>query len=367
MTSQFAASCVLLIVSGLLLRALHRAVTVDPGFDCAHTLTVSPHLDAHGYTPERAGAYLNDMRSRMSQVPGVQAVAVVNHPPLGNNMTVGPVHGAVNFTGYYFEITPGYFATLSIPLLAGRDFREDDQDVAIVSESFAQKLWPGKDPFTQEYPYAGKKMRIIGVARNARTLALSNTNAAEMYLPLHKNNLVNGVLVARTSSSPQQVVGVLAEIARSADPALSPDVLPLSTAFREKLGNTQRMAAIVSFMGSLALVLAVVGLYGVVSYNVVQRTREIGIRVALGATPAGLIRSLLNSWVRPLGIAVALGSLLAAGMSLVLRSELYGVSNFDPFSYFGAFLVLGITGGLAALLPARRALKVDPMVALRCE
>ncbi len=367
MTSQFAASCVLLIVSGLLLRALHRAVTVDPGFDYAHTLTVSPHLDAHGYTPERAGAYLNDMRSRLSQVPGVQAVAVVNHPPLGNNMTVGPVHGAVNFTGYYFETTPGYFATLSIPLLAGRDFREDDQDVAIVSESFAQKLWPGKDPFTQEYPYAGKKMRIIGVARNARTLALSNTNAAEMYLPLHKNNLVNGVLVARTSSSPQQVVGVLAEIARSADPALSPDVLPLSTAFREKLGNTQRMAAIVSFMGSLALVLAVVGLYGVVSYNVVQRTREIGIRVALGATPAGLIRSLLNSWVRPLGIAVALGSLLAAGMSLVLRSELYGVSNFDPFSYFGAFLVLGITGGLAALLPARRALKVDPMVALRCE
>ncbi len=367
MTSQFAASCVLLIVSGLLLRALHRAVTFDPGFDYTHTLAINPHLDAHGYTPERAGAYLNDMRVRFSQVSGVHGVAVVNHQPLGNSMTVGPVHGAVNFTAYYFEITPGYLATLSIPLLTGRDLHEDDQDVAIVSESFAQKSWPSKDPLTQEYPYAGKKMRIIGVTRNAHTLALANTNAAEMYVPLHKNNLVNGVLMVRTSSSPQQLTGIFTDIVRSADPVLSPDVMPLATAFREKRGDTERMAVIVSLMGSLALVLAVVGLYGVVSYNVVQRTREIGIRVALGATPKDLVRSLLSGWIRPLGIAVALGSLLAAALSLVLRSKLYGISNFDPFSYLGALLLLGVTGGLAALLPARRALKVDPMIALRCE
>ncbi len=367
MTSQFAASCVLLIVSGLLLRALHRAVTFDPGFDYTHTLAINPHLDAHGYTPERAATYLNDMRTRFSQVSGVQAVAVVNHQPLGNNMTVGPVHGAVNFTAYYFEVTPGYLATLSIPLLTGRDFHEDDQDVAIVSESFAQKSWPGKDPLTQEHPYAGKKMRIIGVTRNAHTLAMSNTNAAEMYVPLHKNNLVNGVLVVRTSSSPLPLTGIFTDLVRSTDPVLSPDVMPLATAFREKRGDTERMAVIVTFMGSLALVLAVVGLYGVVAYNVVQRTREIGIRVALGATPKDLVRSLLSGWIRPLGIAVALGSLLAAALSMVLRSKLYGISNFDPFSYLGALLLLGITGGLAALLPARRALKVDPMIALRCE
>jgi predicted permease len=367
MTSQFAASCVLLIVSGLLLRALHRAIAFDPGFDYAHTLTINPHLDAHAYTPERAGSYLNEMRARLAKVPGVEAVAVVNHPPLGNSMTVGPVHGAVTFKGYYFETTPGYLATLSIPFLKGRDFHEDDQDVAIVSESFAQNLWPGKDPLTQEYPYAGKKMRIIGVVRNARTLALANTNAAEMYIPLHKNNLVEGVFVVRTSASPQQMIATLTDLARSADPALSPDATPLATAFREKRGNTERMAVIVSFMGSLALVLAVVGLYGVVAYNVVQRTREIGIRVALGAAPKDLIRILLAGWIRPLGGAAALGFLLAAALSLVLRSELYGISNFDPFSYLGALLLLGVTAGLAAFIPARRALRVDPMVALRCE
>ncbi|MBZ5533378.1 MAG: ABC transporter permease [Acidobacteriia bacterium] len=367
MTSQFAASCVLLIVAGLLLRALHRAVTVDPGFDYTHTLTINPHLDAHAYTQERAGAYFYDMRARLAQVPGVQAVALVNNPPLGNRQTSGTVRGPVTFRVYMYEITPGYFASLSIPLLAGRSFQESDQDVAIVSQSYAQKRWPGKDPLRQECEYAGKKMPVIGVARNARTLALRDSNAAEAYFPLRSNSLGYSVLVVRTSSPPEQMSGVLADLARSADPLLSPDVVPLTAAFREKLGDTQKMAGIISFMGALALVLAVVGLYGVVSYNVIQRTREIGIRVALGATPASLIGALLAGWMRPLGLAAALGALLAAGLSLVLRSELYGVSNLDPLSYLGALVLLAVTGGLAALIPARRALKVDPMVALRCE
>lgn len=205
------------------------------------------------------------------------------------------------------------------------------------------------------------------MARNARTIALRDSNAAEAYVPLRSNSLVYSVLVVRTSAPPEQMAGVLADLARSADPLLSPDVLLLTAGFRDKLGDTQKMAGIISFMGALALVLAVVGLYGVVSYNVVQRTREIGICVALGATPASLIRSMLAGWIRPLGLAAALGTVLAGGLSLVLRRELYGVSNFDPFSYAGALVLLAVTGGLAALIPARRALKVDPMVALRCE
>jgi predicted permease len=367
MVSQFAASCVLLIVAGLLLRALHRAITVNPGFDYVHTLTIKPHLEAHAYTPERAGAYFDGMRARLSQVPGVEVTALVNHPPLGNNMTMGPVHGAVTFTAYIYQITPGYFTSLSIPLLGGRDFRENDQDVAIVSESFAQKRWPGEDPLRHEYEYAGKKLPVVGVVRNARTLGLRDANSAEAYIPMRSSSLTYSVLLVKTSSPPEAMAAILADLARATDPALSPDVLPLSTAFREKLGDTEKMAGVVSFMGGLALVLAVVGLYGVVSYNVVQRTREIGIRVALGATPSKLVRGLLAGWIEPLGLAVVAGTVLAAVLSLALRSELYGVSNLDPLSYAGAFALLGLTAGLAALIPARRALKVDPMVALRCE
>ncbi len=367
MTSQFAASCVLLIVSGLLLRALHRAITFDPGFDYSHTLTIDPHLEAHAYTPEKASVYLNDMRTRLAQVSGVQAVALVNNPPLGNSITVGTVHGAVNFTAYVCQITPGYFSALSIPLLSGRDFRPDEQDVAIVSQSFARKMWPGKDPLRQEYEFRGKKFPVIAVVGNARTLALRDSNAAEAYVPLRNTSLVYSSLLVRTSVPPEQQSAQLSGLARAPDPSLSPDVKILSIAFRQSLGDTQKMAGVVSFMGALALMLAVVGLYGVVSYNVVQRTREIGIRMALGATPSTLVRGLLAGLVRPLGWAIALGAALAAGLSMVLRSELYGVSNFDPFSYVGAFLLLGVTGAVAALLPARRALKVDPMIALRAE
>jgi predicted permease len=367
MISQFAASCVLLIVVGLLLRALHRAVTVDLGFDYTHVLTINPHLEAHGYTPEKAGPYFENMRTRLSRVPGVQATALVNNPPLGNRVTMGPVHGAVDFTQYIFQVTPDYFVSLAIPLLRGRGFLENDQDVAIVSESFAQKRWPGEDPLRHEFEYGDKKLPVVGVVRNARTIGLPDSNSAEAYIPIRGTTLTYSVLLVRTSPTPETLAAVLADLARSADPTLSPDVLPLTTAFREKLGDTEKMAGVVSFMGALALVLAVVGLYGVVSYNVVQRTREIGIRVALGATPANLVRSLLAGWIRPLGLAIALGSLLAALLSLVLRSELYGVSNLDPLTYAGAFALLGVTAGLAALIPARRALKVDPMVALRCE
>jgi predicted permease len=367
MVSQFAASCVLLIVAGLLLRALHRAATLNPGFDYAHALTLDPHLDAHGYTPEKARGYFNDLRARVAQAPGVQSTALVNNPPLGNRETMGPVHGAVDFTAFIYEVTPGYFAGLAIPVIAGRDFRDNDEDVAIVSQSFAQKRWPGQDPLRQEYEYGKKKMPVVGVVGNARTLALQEPEAAEAYVPLRGGTLTYSVLLVRTSSPPESMTTLFANLARSGDPTLSPDVLPLTRAFREKLGDTQKMASVVSFMGALALVLAVVGLYGVVAYNVVQRTREIGIRVALGATPSNLVRGLLAGWIRPLGLAVALGNLLAALLSLVLRSELYGVSNLDPLTYAGVFVLLAATAGLGATIPARRALKVDPMVALRCE
>src|SRR5262249_53829349 len=148
---------------------------------------------------------------------------------------------------------------------------------------------------------------------------------------------------------------------------LSPNVQLLATTYHDRMGDSEKMATVVSGMGGLALALAIVGLYGVISYGVSQRIKEIGIRIALGATPSGLIQNMISSFILPLSLAIAAGLLLAAGLSTVLRQYLYGVSNWDPLSYAGAVLLLAMTGGLAALIPARRALKVDPMVALRCE
>jgi predicted permease len=368
MTAQVAASCVLLVVGALLVRAVHSALTADPGFDYAHVITVDPQLYEHGYTPERARQYLDELQTRAAQIPGVEAATVTSMPPLGNRRTMGPVPG-LSLTLYTSPTAPGYFKTMSIPLLRGRDFRPDDRSVAIVSDNLARQMWPGKDPLQQTYyeGYGGKDWTIVGVAGNARTVSLRDGNAAEMYIPIPESKVTTSILLTKTSVPPEQLASVLGGVARSIDPALSPEVRPLHLAYEDKVGSSQQMAVIASGMGLLALLLAVVGLYGVVAHNLAQSTREIGIRIALGAPPARLVRSVVSRFFAPLGFALGLGLVLAAALSMILRSELYGISNFDVLSYVAAVAILSGIGGLAALIPARRALRVNPIEALRSE
>jgi predicted permease len=368
MTAQVAASCVLLVVGALLVRAVHSALTSDPGFDYTHVITVDPQLYEHGYSAERARQYLDELEVRASQIPGVEAVCVTSMPPLGHRRTMGPVPG-LSLRLYTSPTAPGYFKTMGVPLLRGRDFRPDDGNVAIVSDNLARQLWPGQDPLQQTYykGYGGKDWSIIGVAGNARTVSLRDGNSAEMYIPIPESRVTSSVLLVKTSAPPEQLASVLGGVARSIDSGLSPEVQPLHLAYEDKVGSSQQMAVIASGMGLLALLLAVVGLYGVVAYNVAQSTREIGIRIALGAPPARVVQSVVSRFLKPLGSALGLGLALAATLSMILRSELYGISNFDLVSYLAAIALLTVIGGLAALIPARRALRVDPMEALRSE
>jgi predicted permease len=367
MSTQVAASCVLLVVSALLVRALYRAYNSDLGFDYAHVITIDPQLYAHGYTPQKAVAYNQELRSRLEQAPGVVSAALVRNPPLGDRATFRPAGGGIKVKLHFNQVSPRFFQTLAIPLLRGRDFTLQDKDVAIVSESAARNLWPGKDPLQQTYKYGGKNLSVIGLVGNARLTALRNGDDAVLYMPLSEDKAGEAVMVVRTSRPPQMLLATVTDLARAADPLLSPNAQMLTTTLHDRTRDSEKFAAVVSGMGGLALVLAIVGLYGVVTYAVAQRTREIGIRIALGATPSSLVRNMLSSFVLPLGCAIAAGLGLAIVLSLVIREYLYGVSNWDAVSYFGAVLLLAVTGGLAALLPGRRALKVDPMVALRCE
>ena len=159
----------------------------------------------------------------------------------------------------------------------------------------------------------------------------------------------------------------LAGMVRAIDPVLSPNVQTLKAILAERLADSQKMTGVVGGLGTMALLLAVVGLYGVVAYNVSQKTREIGIRIALGATASHVVQSMVANFFLPLSIALAAGLALAALLSGVLRQYLYGLSNLDPVSYLGTVILLAVVGGLASLLPARRALKIDPMEVLRCE
>lgn len=363
--TQVIASCVLLVVSALLVRAMERAFDRDPGFDYTHTLTVDPSLYAHGYQPDAAIDYFDKLEARIAQVPGVESVSLTICPPMGNRARMQRAHGALKFDVYSNEVKPEFFRTMAIPLLRGRDFTAKDHDVVIVSDSYARGVWPGKDPLQQAY--GDQKLPVVGVVGNARAVEMRNGNAAEMYMPMRDKSLNEGVILVRTSGRIENVAAIVSDVARGIDPAISPRVHLVKDDFAEKVGIGGKIAAIISGVGMMALLLAIIGLYGVIAFNVSQRTREIGIRIALGATSSRVVHCVIAQFLWPLTLAMAAGLALAAAISLALRTMLYGLNNFDPLSYLSAFILLSVVGGFAALLPARRALRVDPMDALRCE
>ncbi len=364
---QVMASCVLLVVSTLLVRSMERVLKTDPGFDYAQTITVDPALYAHAFQPVEAKEYLDRLAERIRQIPGVESATLVLNPPMGNRVSIQRLKGKISFDVYINEVRPGYFRTLGVPLLRGRDFTKDDSDVVVVSDSYARRIWPGKDALQQTYELGKQKLQVIGVAANARSVGMRDGQAAEMYRPMKDESLKEAVVLARTTHRPEDIVGTVADVARSLDPLLSPQVQMVKEAFHEKVGFSGKVAVVISGMGMLALILAVIGLYGVVIYNVSQKTKEVGIRMALGATRLHVMQSVVSRFVVPMSLALAAGLGLSAGASVVLRNMLYGLNNFDPLSYLAAAGLLACVGGLAAFIPARRALKVNPIEALRCE
>ena len=366
MATQITASCVLLVLSGLLVRALHRATNVDPGFDYAHIIMIDPQLYAHGYAPAKSVAYMQELQTRLEQLPGIDSTTLVAVTPLGNRVHMIRAHDDIKVNVHLNNVSPHYFQTMGISLLRGRDFTAQDKDTIIVSESAARNMWPGKDPMLQTWKFDQHTWAVIGVAGNAKSTGLRNGDDAQIYMTLGAESTSSATLLVR-AREPENAVANVSQIARAVDTALSPNVQSLNVTLKEKLSDSVQIASVVGGMGTLALVLAIVGLYGVVAYTVSQRTREIGIRIALGATSAGIVRNMVSHFVFPLSIALAAGLALAALLSAVLRQYLYGLSHLDPLSYLAAAGLLALVGGAAALLPARRALKVDPIEALRCE
>jgi putative ABC transport system permease protein len=370
MATQVAASCVLLVISALLVHALERAVKSDPGFDYKRVAVVDPQLYSHSYSTSAALQFTRDLKDRVLQIPGVESAAMILHQPLGNSITVGrgiSAQDGSKFDVYYSQVDPDFFRTMGIPPLRGRTFLAADQGVAIVSESTARRLWPGRDALQQTYEFNRRKLAVVGVVGDAHMMAIRDRDSGDVYLPIETSKLTESVLLVRTLRPPQETAAIAAKLARALDPQLSPVTRTLQHAFDEKFADSVRITSVIGAMGTLALLLAAIGLYGVVSYNVGQRTKEIGIRMALGATPARVLVSVVSKLTAPLAVALAAGLALAGALSFILRSQLYGVHHLDPLSYLGTAAALSSVGALAALVPARRALKVDPMVALRCE
>jgi predicted permease len=365
--AQIAASCVLVIVSALLVRALEHAVTTNPGFEYQQVVSIDPGLAAHGYSASGARTYLNTLQSRLHDLPGVESVSMTSSTPLGNRKVVtGADIAGRSLDVHMYAIDPEFFGTMKIPLLEGRNLTRSDTRAVVISKSFAQQ-WPERDPLGRPFQMGDASYTIVGIAGSARLVALQDPDAVEAYYLAGDADLPSMVVLLRTAGPPEGLVPFVASVAKSIDPKVFPDVQLVKSSFSRRMEGAEYAAISVSVLGFVALLLACLGIVGLVAYSVSHRTKEIGIRMALGASSA----QVLSVVVRQLALPILAGSLAgvtgAAALSQLLRRELYGISYLDPIAYLGAIGVFVAMIGVAALLPARRALRVDPLRSLRYE
>lgn len=370
--AQVAASCVLLIVAGLLVRALNHAMVDDPGFDYSHVVSIESQLGSYGYTPARARTYFDRLRSNLSSLPGIDSIALAMVPPLGNTtITNGATIAGRHMDIHTNWVGPEFFPTMRIPIVRGRAFERGETNVVVISATLAHLAFPAEDAvgkqFTTEKDDAGKPIynMVVGIAANARQVERENAEAVESYFPINPDQWPSLVLLVKTTAPPETVVSSIGAKARDVDATVMPDVRLMKTSFREKLKSIQSSATAVSVLGGLALSLACLGIVGLLAYAVAQKTKEIGIRMAIGAKPVDILSLLLRQLSWPVALGLAAGIAGAAGLSQFLRRELYGISNLDPLTYAAAVIVFGIVVAGAAMVPARRALRVDPLKALR--
>jgi predicted permease len=372
---QVAVCMILLIAAGLLLRGLYFTQTVDPGFTMSNIAVASMDLRTQGFKEEPAAAFERRLKEKVAGLPGVDGIAEARQTPLNDN------HWVTNFSfpgqpaEYEVEdnaVSQGYFSMIGIPIVRGRDFTEGEvrtgANVAIVTETTARKFWPGEDPIGKILRQGGTAdLQIVGVVRDAQVSHLGETAKLYVYLPAGPKEQSRLQLMIHGGGG---FAAVAAGI-RGAAVDVDPDVLVDVTKFEDNLENWRVPARIVAglsgSLGALALLLAGVGVYGVVSYAVSRRTREIGIRMTLGADGRDVMGMMLRQSMRPVLIGGAIGIVGCAGVSWVLSSMLFGISARDPiaFLFVPAFL-LGIAL-LASYVPARRATKINPVVALRYE
>jgi predicted permease len=368
--AQVAGSCVLLIVSGLLVRALNHAAFSAPGFEYANVITIDPSL--RGYTPARARQFFDALEPRLRALPGVESVALASNPPLGHRWTVDNTEIAGRPVNIHFNhIEPSFFETMKIPILRGRGLARGNEKEIVISESLARLRWLGEDPIGKLFRTGvdpqgvPRESTVVGIVRAARLVSPGDSDAVEAYQLAAGDILPSMVVLVRTAARPEALVPVVASVAKAIDPKLFPGVELMKISYRDKVQQAGYTAMAAGILGFAALLLACAGILGLVAYSVSQRTKEIGIRMALGAKPGHVVSAVVRQLILPVGAGLVAGIGAAAAISRLLRGALWGISNLDTISYLAAICVFVLAAAVAAVLPARRALRVDPMNALR--
>jgi len=376
--AQVALSLALLVGAGMARESLANARDVDLGFEPDGQVLVRLEAGHRGHPPEQVEALFDALRQRVLALPGVESagwavavpLSVVNPQtavlPQGHEVAPGanPPTIDYNFAG------PGYFEAMGTTLVAGRAFEEADRPdgrIAIVNRAFVRRFWPGAEPLSRRVEVQGNDLAVVGVVEDGKYWTLGEEARPYVYLPIRIQHRPDRTLHVRATGDPAALLGALRREVQALDPGLPADVQTMRDHLRLTLFPPRLLAGALAAFAALALLLAAVGLYGLIAFWVSQATREIGVRMALGAGP-GEVRSLVLGRAAPLaGAGLALGLGAALGLGSLATHVLYGVDPARPGVYLPPTAILAGVAFLAALLPARRAARVDPATALRSE
>lgn len=371
---QMAVCMILLVAAGLLLRGLYMAQTVDPGFEMKGITQARYDLPSQGYKQERAKAFQRELIARVEALPSVDEVEQARAMPLGNQFLGTGLTPTGETQERQFEfnvVSPGFFAMLGMPIVRGRTFTESetqsDAPAVIITQSTARRLWPGQDPIGKTLHDEKKEHQVVGVVKDSQVSHLGHTDGLFIYMPAGPMDQDALQLLVQGKGSDVATIHGIREAARTLDPDLIVDVTKLQDNLELWRTPSRIVASLSSVLGALALLLASIGVYGVVSYGVNRSIREIGIRMTLGAGRRELMTLVLRQALRPVVIGAMVGISGCAAVSQVLSDVLYGIGSHDPIAFIGMPLFLLGVAFLASYIPARRASRLDPMVALRYE
>jgi predicted permease len=388
--TSVALAMLLLVCAGLVGGSFVRLMRVDLGFATDRVLAASVALPVKlypadptpgRYDPERLRAFHEELAARLTSAPGVRAAGAVNIAPLsGENTAMGfePLEQGVARDGEYRlaswrVVTPGYFAALGIPLVRGRAFdgrdRAPSPDVMLINETMARLGWPGEDPVGRRVRLkSGRLTTVVGVVGDTRHLFVDSLPFPTMYFPHGQFPWPSMWITVRTAGDPAALAGVIRREVAALDPGVAVHrVQPLDVLVRDATAEPRLTVLVFAIFATAALVLATIGLYGTVSYTVSRRSREIGVRLALGAPPRRIVRAVLAQGVRLAAVGIALGGLAAYGAAGALRSILFATEPTDAATFLGIGALLAAVAAAASASPAMRAARVDPMTALRSE
>ena len=376
--AQVALSFLLLVGAGLVLKSLQGMQNTSPGFSTKGVLTTSVDMVGAGYNAQRIRDFQQRLIDRVQALSGVQSAAWARVTPFSYR---GYSSARIAVDGYltepeerpnveYNEVGPTYLASMGIPLISGREFTPADNEtalpVAIVNEAMVKQFWLGQDPVGKRLQVNGRWLQVIGVARNSKYATLLETSKPFFYVPVRQQGLPVQTLEIRTPLGPEAMASALAAAVKALDANLAPGEVITLREQVDRMTWAQRAAVrLLGIFGAIALLLAAIGLYAVMSYAVSQGRRELGLRMALGATASGLLRIVMSRGLALTLTGVALGAFAALGLTRLMGDLLYNVSAYDPGAFGLAFVVMTLAAAGACFVPAWRAARIDPLRALR--